>query len=284
MKVIHRFVFHMNAAHRAALQALDVRVAVGRGLAGEDQATLHSSFEIAEDAPNWTPVVGLLRQWDADFDYRVSESSLVRTEYSKREMRSADWLSIAAWHHGYPQPDGCFEFRSLSYEPTESCDQCGVGLRQVAPFRMTGEPKWGRRGIMQLHWIRDEIFVKPEVWAAVFRPARVLCRPVVNRRGVDLKTVVQLVIEEEASVVTNGLPTEQCEKCGDVRPNYPNRGFFPMMRGRPSQSMARTREHFGSGAQSYKCLLLCHDLFRAIEDQGVRGAYYRPVMPNPDVA
>jgi len=149
---------------------------------------------------------------------------------------------------------------------------------------MTGEPKWGKRGIMQLHWIYDELFVKPEVWGAVFRPAGVLCRPVVNRRGVELRTVVQLVVEEEVSVVTTGLPTEQCAKCGDVRPNQPVRGFFPMMRSRPSQAIVRTKEYFGSGGQSDKCVLVRQDLYRAIEGHGVRGAEYSPVMPNPDVA
>ena len=45
-----------------------------------------------------------------------------------------------------------------------------IGAKQVSPFRMKESPNWGRRSILQMNWLFDEYFVKPEVWNAVFQP------------------------------------------------------------------------------------------------------------------
>ena len=92
------------------------------------------------------------------------------------------------------------------------------------------------------------------------------------------------MVDEEVSVETTGMPTEECGKCGSVKPSELIRGFFPMMRSRPSQSIARTKEYFGTRRQADKYVLVSQVLYRAIQDYGVRGGTYRPVLPNPSRA
>ena len=65
---------------------------------------------------------------------------------------------------------------------------------------MKGEPRWGRRSVLQLNWVFDEYSATPEVWNAVFRPIGVESMPVLGRRGKVLTTVVQMVIDERVPV------------------------------------------------------------------------------------
>lgn len=142
---------------------------------------------------------------------------------------------------------------------------------------MKGEPKWGRNGLLQLTWVYDELFVTPEIWSGVFEPAGVACRPVLSSKGVELKTVVQLVIEEAVGVATEGLMFVRCEHCGRTKYLPPTRGAFPGLREVPTAAMAWTAEHFGSGGQGDRRILVRHDLARSLTTAGARGQVLRPV-------
>jgi len=142
---------------------------------------------------------------------------------------------------------------------------------------MTGEPRWGRRGIMQLNWVFDEYFVRPDVWTAVFEPLGIACRPVTNRRGIELQTVVQLVVEEEVPLQPAGLPAETCGTCGRVKYLPVTRGPLPPLRTDPAAPMAKTREYFGSGARAFHKVLVSRPVARSLRDRGVRGASFTVV-------
>ncbi len=208
---------------------------------------------------------------------------IVSTHFSKEELAAARWLALEpSWHHGYPQPDeGRFGYREVTCEVADFCEQCGIGLRQKAPFRMKSEPKWGRNGILQLHWVFDEFFVRPEVWSTVFHPNGVGCRPVLDAKGAELKTVVQLVIQEEVDVVVEDLATEHCAHCGRVKSLPVTRGAFPPLANEPSARMAKTREYFGSGASAHRGVLVSQEVARALAAKKVRGASVRPVAEHP---
>lgn len=203
---------------------------------------------------------------------------MVRTEFSKKELDSARWLAIDAWQHGYPQPEGGeFGYLQTTYDPTDWCENCGIGKKQKAPFKMRREPKWGRNALMQLIWVYDELFVTPEGWAHVFKPAGMACRPVLNTKGVELKTVVQLVVEETVGICTDGLESERCPRCHRVKYRYVTRGPFPPLRDVPVASMVRTAEYFGSGGQADQCLLVSGEIARALAAANLRGASLTPV-------
>lgn len=150
-------------------------------------------------------------------------------------------------------------------------------MRQNAPFQMKAKPEWGRNGILQLNWVFDEYFVTPAVWTASFKPKGIDCRPVVSQRGGELKTVVQLVVEKDVGILTDGLLSERCTRCGRVKYLPVMRGPFPPLTTEPSSEMVKTREYFGSGAAAHKRVLVSPKLARALAAEKVLGASVRPV-------
>ncbi|MBK8238024.1 MAG: hypothetical protein IPK74_21055 [Deltaproteobacteria bacterium] len=228
-------------------------------------------FDLAEDHPHWEEICRLLAgQWEPG-------TTLMRTEFTEQEVATAGWLEIGAWHHGYPQPDEQNNgYLDATYDLSNACSKCLSGRRQKAAFQMKGEPKWGRNDMMQLIWVYDEIFAKPEVWSSVFAPHGVKCRPVLNRRKVALETVVQLVVDETQSIVTDGLTARVCPQCGRTKYLRVTRGMFPALRHAPSAAMVRTKEDFGGGVTAFQALLISQALARDIRDQGVRGLTLKP--------
>jgi hypothetical protein len=269
MRFVHRIGLRASHAQQQELKALGVKLPAGLVLPGGGDPLL--TFDVDEEHPNWGKLRALFQLWNV--------SDFLRTEFSKREIDAARWLEIGAWHHGYPQPDeDVFGYRQVTYDLTDWCEPCGTGKKQKAPFQMKGEPKWGRNGILQLTWIYDELFVTPEVWTSVFKPYGIGRRSVMNTKGGELRTVVQLMIEEEVGIVTGGLPSERCANCGRVKYLPITRGPFPALTGEPSRAMARTREYFGSGGQADKRVLISHELVRSLVAENVRGASLRPVQ------
>ena len=152
-----------------------------------------------------------------------------------------------------------------------------VGAARLA--KVGSEPRWGRRGVLQLNWVFDEFFAKPDVWESVFRPYGVGKRPVLNVRGRELVTVVQLDVVEVVPVRTEGPPGRLCPRCGRVICLPVTRGPFPALTREPVNAIARTRDYFGSGASAFRPVLVRSDLARALLDSRVRGASLRPVAP-----
>jgi hypothetical protein len=269
MKYVHRIGLRPTALQKQRLEELGVKLGQGIGLPGETE--LLFAFDVDEDHPNWPILQELFTQW------RVSD--IVWTTYTKREIDTARWLDLRSdWHHGYPQPDELdFGYREATFDLIDFCQRCGTGLKQKASFQMKGEPKWGKRTILQMNWVFDEYFVTPEVWSSVFEPHGIGCRPVTNRKGVELKTVVQLVVEEEVGIEMDGVQGEVCPDCGRTKYLPWTRGPFPALRSEPSGVMVKTREYFGSGGSANKAVLVSQALARAFTREKMRGASFWPV-------
>ena len=267
MRIIHRFGFCISEQQQKQLEALGVKSPSAINLPGDHPFV---AFDVAENHPNWPQIYELLQHWD-------SADSTIRTEFSKKEIRAAHWLELGAWHNGYPQPDeDNFGYQEATYDLSDFCEQCGIGTKQKAPFQLKNEPKWGKRGIFQLIWVYDEFFVTPDVWAHVFEPHGIGCRHVINTKGIELKTVVQLVVDEEISIATEGLHHERCDRCGRLKYIPVTRGMFPALTSRPSQAMVKTTDYFGSGGQADKRVLISQDLALSLADKKVRGALLKP--------
>jgi len=269
MRIMHRVAFAATPAEKQKLDELGIKLSKVTAMPGGGDPFI--AFDIGEDDPSWLQLRTLLQRWGR------SEGN-VSTSFTKKELDSARWLEIGAWHHGYPQPDeDVFGYRQATYDLTDWCGSCGIGKKQRAPFQMKGEPKWGRNAIMQLVWVYDELFVTPDAWTRVFKPAGVACRPVLNTKGVELKTVVQLVVEATVGIITDGLAFERCERCGRTKYLPVTRGAFPALRDVPTASPVRTAEYFGSGAAAHNRVLISQDLARALTAGGIRGAELKPV-------
>lgn len=267
MRVVHRV--SINATPEIRRELASMQSFVGKG---DPVASDLVTFEIEEAHESWPAV----REWIA----RRKALDVVSTRFSREEIESARWLEPEIeWHHGYPQPRELdFGYREATYDLTEYCERCGIGLKQKAPFQMKGEPKWGKRNILQLNWIFDEYFVTPEVWKAVFKPNGIDCRSVVDRKGAELKTVVQLIAQEEVGILTEGLFTEEeaCSRCGRTKYLPVTRGPFPALTSEPSSAMVKTREYFGSGASAQQGVLISQAVARSLMANNVRGASLRP--------
>ncbi len=268
MKLVHRIGLRLSQGQRQTLLELGVAPPPGTALPGGGDPLV--AFDLDENNSNWPRLQELLKEWNA--------SDFVRTEFSTAEVNGARWLEIGAWHHGYPQPEeGDFGYLRATYDLTDWCKRCGIGKRQRAPFQMNGEPKWGRNGIMQLIWVYDELFVRPEVWSQAFQPEGIACRPVLSVSGVELRTVLQLVIDAEVSIESEGLPREICTECKRSKLLPVTRGPFPPLTEQPSKTLARTREYFGSGGLASNGLVISQGLAQALSRLKLRGQTLRPV-------
>jgi hypothetical protein len=274
MKFVHRVAFHATRSQRKKLEGLGIRFKVLESLPGEKNPFIW--FDVGEDHPKWSVIRELLESWD--------ESTFLTTRFSKREIESARWIQILSdWHHGFPQPDDDnFGYLDATYDLSGYCERCGTGLVQKAPFQMKGEPRWGKRSILQMNWVFDEYFVRPEVWKAVLKPHGVDSRAVLNRRGAELQTVVQLVVPEEVSIDAEGLPVETCDACGRVKYLPVTRGPLPPMTSEPKSEMVKTSEYFGSGGQAFKAVLVSQALRQSLVEAKVRGASFEPVASSAD--
>jgi hypothetical protein len=263
MKIIHR----VNIGN--GLRVADELRSLGISFNGPSSPLVSTVwFDIDEDHPGWPKLKHLLPQWQA--------GNIVHTEFSAAELANAKYLeTTSAWFHGYPQPDDDFGYKKITYDPKEYCSTCGIGAKQVAPFRTTGEPRWRSNSIMQLNWVYDAYFVLPSVWEEVFRPLGIGCIPVVHHRtGKKLSRVVQLEIKETAKsalLLGDKYPSEICGSCGRKKYLPVTHGFFPAFAADPQCQICRTQEWFGSGASAFNAIIISQRVYQAMRDHKVRG-------------
>src|SRR5262245_24513230 len=133
----------------------------------------------------------------------------------KIERRS--WYVIGATSHfGYPQPED--DYRAATYDSAGYCARCGIGTVQRRPFRFRSEPRARHSHFLQLNWIFDEFFVRPEV-RVVFLQENIegigFTPAVRHRGGQALESIEQLTI---LTILQPGLETHGLEPV-TCRPN-----------------------------------------------------------------
>jgi hypothetical protein len=258
------------AALRSQLQLLQVVRA--------DAALLN--FVVYEDDVCWTTIANLLR------DYRAID--LAWTEFSPTELAGAAWLDVRATsHHGYPMPSDDFSFLSVTFGEGNYCAVCGTRKAQAAPFRFRAEPRWGRRGLLQLNWLFDEFFAEPGVYSASFSPLGVKAREVLHyRTDKALQSVVQLVPDSDSAELELGdSEAGACEACGIKR-------YLPLGRLQPrvraaaleGKHLVRSTQRFSGGGQSSnRIVMISGTLYSQLRKHDVRGVSYG-VVPIVDAA
>lgn len=260
MQISHRVSITADDQDQKVLASLGIPINVG-----------FATFEVDEAHERWPAIAAWIAVRRA--------TDIVSTRFSKDEIAGAAWLALTSeWHHGYPQPkENDFGYREATYDLSDYCEACGIGMKQKAPFQMKSEPKWGRNGILQLNWIFDEFFVRPEVWRTVFKPYGIGCRAVMSTKNAELQSVVQLVVSNEINIVTEGLSGDKCAKCKRIKFAPVSRGFFPMLACEPSAHAVKTVQWFGSGGRAYHEVLISGELARSLASEKVRGVSLRPV-------
>jgi uncharacterized protein YwqG len=261
VRIIHRIAGNFSEADQQHLSAMGITVPQDVG-----------SFEMDEADPRWPAVVAWARVRQP-----ISSTS---TRFSAKEVREAHYLTFDSRStHGYPEPsDGDWE--RLVYAPDEGCEKCARGRVQQHPFRLAREPRWGRSDLLQLHWLADQFFVRPEVWARVFQPWGIDCRAVWQvRTGRPLETVVQLVIPpgDVPLALDASFSHEVCPRCGATKYHVPTRGYFPALTGTVSRPLFTSQEYFGSGGLAFKAVLMTQAFAAWLATQAVHGYRVHPL-------
>jgi len=270
MQTIHRVSFNRDEDVKHRFKNLGIKLKVGDILV---------VFEVTETDPNWPVIEAIIKEYDLlDF---------VRTEFTKGELEASDLLKMnPGWISGYPMPDMDFGYLQITYDLTGYCPKCGIGFRQKAPFRMRGEPKWGKHHVLMLNWVFDEYFVHQEVWERVFRKYDVECMPVLQHKtGQPLETVVQLKINTcaTAPLKMEGAVYETCPICHRTKFLPHRRGYFPLFTAMQKADIFKTREHFGSGASAHHAVIVSSRVFREITSYKLKGVQFAPLGEREDL-
>jgi hypothetical protein len=227
-----------------------------------------TSFEIGERDPRWMAA----RQLAAKF--QITESA--RTEFSESEIEAAEAICIlASSHRGYPEPSKKSGFLAATFDLSDYCSKCGIGRRQVSPFRIKTVPVL-KRTLMQLNWILDEFFVSREMWAAIFKPKGIECWPVVlHRTGEEIASVVQLKVSDYTDLVMDEEAAVTCSHCGRKKFRMELKGFSPVPVSTPAP-LFKSAQYFGSDAGAFKRVLMTSSLYRDIKRNSLRGLDFYP--------
>lgn len=294
MEIFHRICADVkrNPEFKAAIDRLQFPYQYTDDIVGKN---IH--FEISENHPLWPQIQELAARYDAFCGMPI------RVQYSKADIAGAAWLSMRATRHtGYPQPEDKYQYQV--YDPDGYCDRCGIRTTQITPFRVKSEPK-GRASFLQLNWVFDEFFVRPEV-RQLFDEAGVTgigFGPCLHHSsGRRLESLSQLLIRNvlPPGLVTTELNTVTCRPtneegpvrsyggrlrypddypyCGRVKYHWPLLGQTTYAREtfRDAPDIVRSHEWFGSGGSASREVLVSQKVCRLIIDHKLRGLSFVP--------
>jgi len=144
MNVIHHITFNTNHVRYASdyFEKIGIKI---------KNPGIISAFDIGENDKRWIDI----RKFIDDHSTDITDYQSV-TQFTKTEMDNSDFFRLSPkWHNQYPQPDD-FGYEAITYDATRICSKCGIELKQIAPFSIERNPKWGKRNIVQLYWVYDE--------------------------------------------------------------------------------------------------------------------------------
>jgi hypothetical protein len=258
-----------------------------------------SSIEclISENDPLFPTISELIRK----YDFYVQ----VGVYYSDEDIEAADWVYASVGEFQYPQPeDGCWE--AATYDISRYCLRCGMGAVQMRPFRLRRDFRQKSSRFLGLHWVFDEIFVRPVV-KTIFERDGIsgvgFCHPVHHKSGEPIDSVYQMVVQTiaEPGLVTEGLSTVTCKPnneesymegigripnrrgdypyCGLVKYHHPERDAIKFRREALIHlpDIAKSHEYFGSGGAAHRLILMRKRVVEYVETRKLRGLGFTPI-------
>lgn len=269
MEIVHHFGIKLSSDdERQGFIDLGINLEPAKPL---PNGNIITSFEIGEHDPRWMDA----RRVAAKF--QITESIL--TKFDQPELDAAKVLCIfASSQRGYPEPSEKRGYLAATFDLSEQCAKCGIGRRQIRPFRLKSAPVL-KRSIMQLNWIFDEYFVSREVWTAVFEPLDIGCWPVVlDRTGEEIESVVQLRISHHADLNLDEENATVCPMCGRTKAKMDLTGFCPEPVSIPAPIFKST-QFFGSDANAFNRVFVSASLYKEIKKDRLRGIEFYPCGP-----
>ncbi len=262
MKVVHNIALSVGKKEKTSFANVGVFLQSG-----------FTNFKMEEDDERWPDVAKLILLFNA--------VDTATTNFSNKELSDAKYFGvISEWHYGYPEPADSFGYLDKTFDQRDFCKICGTGLVQIAPFRLKKPPVWGNRSILQLNWVFDEYFVRPEVWEKTFKNFGIGKRPVLlDRTGAELESIVQLDIPKIVELkISCAHAKETCLSCGREKYRPPLIGFYPGPMALVEFSAFKSAQLFGSGARTYRLVMISTVLYRAIKSSGIKGVDFKPAF------
>lgn len=228
-----------------------------------------ASLKVSEDDPRWSDIRELAES------HKITD--LTTTRFSGDELSAASVLCIlAAGHRSFPSNSDYLRFLEETYDLSNYCLRCGVGLEQVRPLRI--KPlKDLNRTMWQLNWVFDEFLVTHDVWTSTFEPFGIGCQPVLSARSSsEISSIVQLQIPQQAPLESKAEVV--CDHCGRKKAPLTLRGFAPTPALVPAPIFKSTN-YFGSGASAFRRVFVSNSLYREIRKKSLRGLQFYPCVP-----
>lgn len=221
-------------------------------------------------------------------------------------MGTSQWFHLSTGQFGYPQPEKDFGYLNQTYDMTNACPTCHIGLNQVKEFRFKAEPKAQHSQFIGLNWVFDQIFVRQPV-KEIFTKEDVtgisFSTPLINKTNKPMETIEQLHVNTIISnaVIPGNLKSEICEYpkdkssvkfltaigsslvkgpfCGQRKFNFPQEKSFQFRQDSFSNlpDFVRISEWFGSGGNASRPIFVSYKVYEIIKRFKWRGAFLEPV-------
>ncbi len=262
--------------------------------------------EVFDDCREWDTVRKIIYRHSQDPQSIVWDVNPIFTE---KELMRAPYLSIIcnSYGGGYPQPENDWKYMSLTFgidNPTmleRSPDTIDVLIEhhQMAPFRFSREPNWGKRnkGFTGVFWKETYVFVNNRCRELVFAPFGVKMLNVIkNRSGQPLETVFQLDPEVSSEPLdTRGFRYFDTPKKHrvfissiyirdvlDLENSLKSDGFYPPFVLNPQTPCCWTQEYFAPTENDpwvtiSRDIVISHDVYMKIREYKFTGLDYIPM-------
>jgi hypothetical protein len=311
MEIRHRILQYNNspkyAILRKELDSLEISYKDDKlGLPGlEDRRAIE--FTISEDDPLYPKIAELINQHDL--------YAQVGLYWSEADIEAAEWVYASAGEYQYPQPEN--SYREATYDLSDYCPRCGIGMVQARPFRLERDFNQKAR-FLGMYWV-NEIFARPEI-PAIFKKEGIsgveFSHPIRHKSGEDIKNVYQMKIQTiaEPGLRTEGLETVTCKAnneealfaqasraqvqqetrphyswarhnqrnypyCGRVKYHHPRREPIRFTRNslRDLPDIAKSYEYFGSGAGARRLIFMKRRVVKLVESWQLEGLKFVPI-------
>jgi len=234
-------------------------------------------FEIAEDDPVFAELT----------DRLAKERTNITTLFTDEERINARWCMIWGEHSIESlRPEG-YGWHQQYY--ADQCSECGVGWRQIAPFRIKKEPRLGKNQFSSFG-SGFELFCTPlvlnesarqgingfEAWPVMLDkedlPAESLKQIIVTK--VADPSIAEELVEHERYRQT------ECPVCGKTWHAHYVRGMLPLRKAALEANLdfQLTNEWFGSGANARRETLASQRVVRLILENKWKGVKLVPIQ------
>jgi hypothetical protein len=300
MEVRHRILqFNNSPKYEQLRKELDklgaaYKIEILGSIGGKESRSIE--FTVSENDPLFPVISELIEKYDFYTQTGVY--------YSQQDIEAAEWVYATVGEYQYPQPED--EYRETTYDTSDYCARCGMGAVQVRPFQLKRDFKQKSSRFLGLHWVHDEVFVRPEV-KAIFEKANIsgveFSHPVHVKSSEDIEGVYQIAIQTiaEPGLVTEGLSPVTCKVnneesyvegvgriknrlgdypyCSRVKYHFPRTDTIKFrgdsLAGLPD--IAKSHEYFGSGAAANRLILMRSRVVKLVKEYKLRGLKFIPI-------